>query len=397
MENAELESLLADPESDRVERKASLSDRDKIRQAVCAFANDLPNHRKAGVLFVGVHDDGMCAGLPITDELLLTLSSMRSDGNTVPFPSLVVQKRILRGCEVAVVLVEPSDAPPVRYQGRVWVRIGPQRAVASPEEERRLTEKRRARDLPFDLHPVASATLDDLDLDLFRRTYLPASVADDVLDQNQRSIEEQLTSLRLAVPNGLATPTVVGILVTGMDPLRFLPGAYLQFLRVDGMDLADPVRDAAELSGPLPELLRAVEEKLQAHLETARDLTSGPTEMVHPDYPIVALQQLTRNAILHRTYEGTAAPVRVSWFSDRIEILSPGGPYGLVNRNNFGRPGITDYRNPHLAEAMRNLGYVQKFGVGIALARQELLKNANPALEFRVEDTHVLAVIRRRN
>jgi ATP-dependent DNA helicase RecG len=130
----------------------------------------------------------------------------------------------------------------------------------------------------------------------------------------------------LAASNGLATPTVVGILVAGRDPLRFLPGAYVQFLRVDGTDLADPVRDAAELSGPLPELLRAVEEKLQAHLETAHDLTSGPTEAVHPDYPMVALQQLTRNAILHRTYEGTAAPVRVSWFSERIEILSPGRP-----------------------------------------------------------------------
>jgi ATP-dependent DNA helicase RecG len=357
MENRELESLLVDLESDRVERKASLSDPDKIRQAICAFANDLPNHRKAGVLFVGVHDDGGCAGLPITDELLRTLSDVRSDGNTVPFPSMTVQKRILLGCEVAVVLVEPSDAPPVRYRGRAWVRIGPRRAVASPEEERRLTEKRRARDLPFDLHPVASSTLEDLDLDLFRRTSL----------------------------------------VTGRDPLQFLPGAYVQFLRVDGMDLSDPLIDGAELSGPLPELLRAVEEKLQAHLETARDLTSGPMEAVHPDYPMVALQQLTRNAILHRTYEGTAAPVRVSWFSDRIEILSPGGPYGLVNRSNFGRPGITDYRNPHLAEAMRNLGYVQKFGVGIALARQALLGNANPPLEFRVEDTHVLAVIRRRN
>jgi ATP-dependent DNA helicase RecG len=117
-----------------------------------------------------------------SDDLLLNLASMRSDGNTVPFPSLTVQKRTLRGCELAVVLVEPSDAPPVRYQGRVWVRIGPRRAIASPEEERRLTERRRARDLPFDLHPVASATLDDLDLDLFRRTYLPASVANDVLD-----------------------------------------------------------------------------------------------------------------------------------------------------------------------------------------------------------------------
>lgn len=102
------------------------------------------------------------------------------------------------------------------------------------------------------------------------------------------------------------------------------------------------------------------------------------------------------NDLLHRSYQGTAAPVRVHWFSDRIEIHSPGGPYGQVTRKNFGQPGLTDYRNPHLAEAMRNLGYVQKFGVGIAMARRALQENGNPPLEFVVEDSYVLAILRRR-
>lgn len=108
-----------------------------------------------------------------------------------------------------------------------------------------------------------------------------------------------------------------------------------------------------------------------------------------------ALQQITRNAVLHRTYEGTNAPVRIYWFSDRIEIHSPGGPFGQVSRENFGQPGVTDYRNPHLAEAMKVLGYVQRFGVGIQIAREELRKNGNPMPEFTVEPTHVLATIRR--
>ena len=119
MENAELEALLADLESDRVERKASLSDPDKVRQAICAFANDLPNHRSAGVLFIGVHDDGRCAGLPITDEMLRTLSDVRSDGNTVPFPSMTVQKKTLLGCEVAVVLwiwTYFAENPPLEFR-----------------------------------------------------------------------------------------------------------------------------------------------------------------------------------------------------------------------------------------------------------------------------------------
>lgn len=50
----ELLSLLADGESDRVERKESHSDAGRIRQAICAFANDLPGHNKPGVVFIGV-------------------------------------------------------------------------------------------------------------------------------------------------------------------------------------------------------------------------------------------------------------------------------------------------------------------------------------------------------
>ena len=397
MTDAELERLLADVESDRSERKQSLAERDKIREAICAFANDLPNHAAPGVLYIGAKDDGSCAGLAVTDELLRTLADMRSDGNIVPIPSLTVQKKVLNRCEMAVVTVEPSDAPPVRYQGRVCVRVGPRRAYATPEEERRLTEKRRARDLPFDIWPMPAATTADLDMDRFRRTYLPASVAPEIIEENRRSVEQQLASLRLVTAEAAqSVPTVLGVLVIGKDTQALIPGAYVQFIRFDGTELTDPVRDAEAIGGPLPELIRMVEEKLEAHIETARDFVSGPIETAQPSYPVVAIQQLTRNAILHRTYEGTNAPVRINWFSDRIEILSPGGPYGQVTRANFGRPDVTDYRNPHLAEAMRNLGYVQKFGVGIALARKELEKNGNPPVEFKIEDTYVLAILRRR-
>jgi ATP-dependent DNA helicase RecG len=396
MDDHELEILLHDLEADRVERKASISDRDKICQAICAFADDLPNHHQPGVLFIGVNDDGSNAHLAITDSLLLTLADLRSNGNILPFPTMIVQKRVLSGMELAVIIVEPSDAPPVRYRGRVWVRVGPRRAVATTEEERRLAEKRRARDVPFDLSPVLSATLEDLDLDLFCRTYLPSTLPAEILEQNQRSVEQQLTSVRFAAIEPQPKPTVLGILAVGKDPRQFLPGAYIQFLRIDGMDLADPIKDQDEVDGPLPDLFRRLDEKLLSHVSVTSDPTAQPVELRHPDYPVIGLQQLTRNAVMHRTYEGTNAPVRMTWFADRIEIQNPGGPFGQVNRQNFAQPGITDYRNPHLAEAMKNLGYVQRFGVGIPLARRELAKNGNPPPEFVVEDAHVLVIVRRR-
>ena len=102
MDDAELERLLSETESDRVERKASLSDPDKARQAICAFANDLPDHREAGVLFVGANDDGTPSGLPITDQLLLNLSAMKADGKIQPIPSLTVQKRRLRQSGIGI-------------------------------------------------------------------------------------------------------------------------------------------------------------------------------------------------------------------------------------------------------------------------------------------------------
>lgn len=392
--DSDLEALLADLESDRVERKAALSDKGRICEAICAFANDLPNHAGEGVVFVGANDDGSPSGLPVTDKVLLDLASTRSDGNILPLPAMSVHKRRLAGADMAVIEVQPSDAPPVRYRGRVWIRVGPRRAVASAEEERRLNEKRRAGDLPFDSRPVRSAELGDLDLGLFTREYLPSAVDPEILSSNERSIEEQLTSLRFTSPQSV--PTAAGLIVVGLDTRRFLPGAYIQFLRIEGTDLTDPVKDDRVLDGPLPEVIRLTEELLNINLSVAVDFAGRAVEERVPDYPVVALQQLLRNAVLHRVYEGTNAPVRLTWFSDRVEIQSPGGPFGQVTVDNFGTPGVTDYRNPLLAEAMRALGFVQRFGVGITLARQSLARNGNPSLQFQVNATHVLAVVGRR-
>ena len=111
-------------------------------------------------------------------------------------------------------------------------------------------------------------------------------------------------------------------------------------------------------------------------------------------YPLPALQQLVRNAVMHRTYEASNMPVRVYWYDDRIEITSPGGPFVAVSIENFGQPGVADYRNPNLAEAMRVLGFVQRFGAGLAIARRELASNGNPPPEFVVQLSHVHVTVR---
>ena len=119
----ELEAMMAEPESDRVERKESAADRERIRRNICALANDLPRHGRPGVILVGVRDNGDCANLPITDKLLSLVSGLGDGGPILPLPSLVVRRR--RGCEAAVILAQPSSAPPVRFRGRIRVQVGP--------------------------------------------------------------------------------------------------------------------------------------------------------------------------------------------------------------------------------------------------------------------------------
>lgn len=392
----DLESMLSDIESDLAERKESFKGDapTKTREAVCAFANDLPDRGQPGVVFIGARDDGSPAGLAVTDELLRQLADIKTDGNIVPPPTLSVAKHILRGQEMAVVTVWPADSPPVRFKGRVYIRIGPRRGIASAQDERILNEKRRHGDRPFDVRPVPSSALTDLDRRRFEDEYLPAAFGPDVLAANDRSYEQRLAATKMVVAADDPTPTVLGVLVLSTRTRDFIPGAYVQFLRIAGRKLADPISDEQLIDGPVAEVLRRTDEKLSAHNRTAVDLTSEDRERRTSLYPTPALQQLVRNAIMHRSYEATHAPVRVTWYDDRIEIANPGGPFGAVTVENFGQPGVSDYRNPSLAEALRVLGFVQRFGVGIATARRELQANGNPPPEFEVNPSHVGVTLR---
>ncbi|NLH50725.1 MAG: transcriptional regulator [Myxococcales bacterium] len=394
MKADELRNLIAGGESDRVEFKKSIANPDRIRQTVCALANDLPRNEKTGVVFVGLTDQGTPSGLTIDDKLLKILADIRQE--ILPFPVIAIERLSLPNGECAYLAVEPAIDPPVRYKNTVFVRVGPTTRQANSAEELRLIDKRRAHELPWDIREAPSLTLDDLNIDFFQREYLPIAVAPEVLAENQRTIDQQLQSLHLANPGNPPKPTHLGILTVGKDPRQHIPGAYIQFIRIDGDNMGDAIIDQKEIDGPLSELLRRLDDLLEINIRNALQIAGGPTDTPRPDYPLLALQQLARNAVMHRRYEGTHAPVRIYWFRNRVEITNPGGPFGMVTRENFGSPGLTDYRNPHLTEAMKNLGFVQKFGVGIPIAQQQLERNGNPPLEFQIEDNFLSVILRSR-
>jgi len=144
---------MADLESDRIERTRSTKDTTKFREVICAFSNDFPEHRLNGFLLIGVDDrTGSGIGLQATDQLLKDLAGLRQDGEILPTPAMEVYKISLSdgSGDVVIAEVHPTDLPPVRYRGRVYIRVGPRKAVASETEERILSERRVASAKTFD-------------------------------------------------------------------------------------------------------------------------------------------------------------------------------------------------------------------------------------------------------
>lgn len=388
----QLKALLSDLETDRVERTTSTNNSDKFGQAICAFANDLPNHRQPGYLLIGVHDDGTLSGLAVTDELLKNLGAIRSDGNVLPQPVFHVGKFSFEGGDIAVVEVIPSDLPPVRFKGRIHIRVGPRKAIANEQEERLLSERRVALARSFDARPCPEGTLEDLALGQFD-AYRREVVDQETIAANHRPVELQLASLRLFDPER-ACPTHAGILLFGKNPRFFLPGSYVQYLKLPGTDLTDMPEDQAEISGDLHSVLRELEGRLKLLIKTTMQPVSVLEEKLLPDYPEWALRELLMNAVMHRNYDSNS-PIRFYAFSDHIEIQSPGGLYGEATRENF--PTRNSYRNPVIAEAMKSLGFVNRFGYGVQRAQALLAQNDNSPATFEFDEHSVLVKIFRRS
>lgn len=391
----EIDQILADMESFRAERTQSLNDTDKFCRAICAFANDLPGSGLPGYLFVGVDTTGHPTGARVDEHLLERLAGHRNSGQILPVPDMHVFKHAIRGTEIAVVRVAPSDMPPVRYKQVVWIRTGPTESVATIEQERRLEERRVDRARTWDLRACVGASVSDLAMDLFKLTYLPSGVSPEVLAENGRTLEEQLSSLRF-YHTRMDAPTNGAVLLFGKDPISFFPGAYVQYVKYDGLtQSADPLKEQ-RFDGDMVDVMRDLD-RLAKDVANYRPIRSSDlTEVLVADYPEVTLHELLVNAVVHRNYEGSTTPVSINQFSDRIEIQNPGSLYGDLSRDQFPDHG-TAYRNPVLAEAAKVLGFANRFGRGIALAKEHLRRNGSPDLEFVVGQNHIAAIVRRRN
>lgn len=116
---------LGTQETVNLEFKRSATDRDAIRKAVCALANDLCG-RGGGDLLIGVENDGVPTGdVDASDAALLALTDIRNEGQILDRPSMTVERATFAGRPIVRVHVGASHTPRVRFKQVVYVRPGP--------------------------------------------------------------------------------------------------------------------------------------------------------------------------------------------------------------------------------------------------------------------------------
>ncbi|MBP7533055.1 MAG: putative DNA binding domain-containing protein [Chitinophagales bacterium] len=380
LSNNQLRTLLNNIEDDNVERTISMTNMDKFGEAICAFANDLPNHRQPGYLIIGANDDGSLANLNITDQFLQTLSDF-TNGRILPIPVISVSRYELNGSALAIVEVLPAAQPPVRYKSKVHVRIGPRKSVANEAEERILVAKRTSNARTFDALPCLEAALNDLNTSLIQLSYFPLTIDRETLEANHRDLKQQLASLRLYdLQND--KPSNAAILFFALNTQYFFSGSYIQYIKIDSLERnLDKVVTEQTFRGSLLDELNEIESYVRHNIVKSRPVRVENTfqDRNVSNYPYNALREFIMNAIMHRDYESNA-PIYIYEYIDRIEISNSGGLYGDVRPENF--PNASVYRNPVIAEIMKNKGYVNRFNFGIQDAQRKLAENNNPPAEF---------------
>ncbi|WP_051533577.1 ATP-binding protein [Anaerovibrio sp. RM50] len=107
--------------------------------------------------------------------------------------------------------------------------------------------------------------------------------------------------------------------------------------------------------------------------------------------PEKAFREAVANALVHRTWD-INSHIRISMFSDRIEIASTGGlPKGLTKEeyiNGF----ISDLRNPIVANVFFRLRLIEMFGTGIKRIK-EAYNGATRQPSFDVTENAVFVVL----
>ena len=376
------EDLLKQPEGRRLELKEVLPTKSVLCKTAIAFANDA-----GGEIYIGIKDNPRKITGIDEDELLQIeekISSIIHDAcSPIILPEVFFKN--YQGKHIVVVKIFKGNNPPYHLKNKgiekgTYIRVGSSNRLANREIIEELQRKKQ--NISFDSLPVFEKEFNQIDWSDFKKQYEKIT--------GEKVNLTTPTKLNLIVKEQNRTFPVNAFVLLSSDSLRtqLFPYAKIECARFKGMVPGDFI-DQKTIDLPLslqPE---------EAYRFVLRHISKGAGyEGVYRkdrwEYPVIAVREVIRNAVIHRDYALKGKDIKIAVFDDKIEITSPGKLLPTVDFDEM-EAGQSDIRNKTLAPVFKKLGIIEQWGNGLKLIFDEL-KNypdidfvwSEPGLAFRV-------------
>jgi ATP-dependent DNA helicase RecG len=382
-----LDDFLGRREGQYFDRKSGRIDPRGLAKTISSFSNA---DARGGLIVVGIRNRKP-EGVDDVGGRLNEL--MRAPRELCPQATCHLKVVDLSGVCMLLIHVEYNPYRVVDVSdGTVYLRCGDSDRQLPPDEVVRLRQDKG--EMPFELEVVEGADMDDLDPDLIseyadsvRRSHrLEYDTSDwDVLLQ-RRLIRRERGRLRVQM---------AALLLFGKDPIRYLPGCKVRFIRYEGTEERtgqelNVVKDAL-LEGPVPRHIKLAADMAFSQLREFQALQPDGRFSVVPEYPPDCVYEAIVNACVHRSFAATTQNVFVRMFDDRLEVESPGGFMPPVTPENIYEQHVP--RNPILMDALQNLRFVRCANEGTRRMRKLMEQSGLPLPRFKQESDRMSKVV----
>jgi len=367
-----IKEIAKQTEGRRLEFKEIMPERSDLAKTIVAFANDAGGEIYIGIKnspreIVGILEDELVS----MEEQISNIIYDRCYPAVMPEISFVTvdNKSLIR------VIVFRGSTPPyyLKEKGKLqgtYIRVGSSNRLG---DEAIIAElERRKRNITFDSELVMEKPVSDLQIENFKAIYQEKT--------GEKLNAQALKKLELTKEmQGIHYPTNALVLFSD-DELRnaLFPFAKVECARFKGTQSEEFIDQKSLISN-------IATQAEDAYNFILRHINKGATvEGVYTvsrwEYPLKAVREVIRNAVVHRDYSLTGKDVKVAVYDDMIEITSPGLlPPSIDYAAMEARQ--SDARNKVIAPVFKRLGIIDQWGNGLKLVAEEL--KAYPEIELR--------------
>ncbi|WP_201327053.1 RNA-binding domain-containing protein [Thermotomaculum hydrothermale] len=373
-----LEKILQQPENRKLEFKETLPNKFDLCKTVVSFANDA-----GGEIYIGIKDKPReIVGVPEDDLLKIEekISNIIHDNcHPLILPDIFFLNK--NDKHIVVIKIYKGNKPPyyIKSKGKekgTYIRVGSSNRLADKEIIEEL--ERQKQGISFDSLPVYSKSVDELEFSLFAKQF------EEITDE--KLTKTILSKLNLILKEQNRNFPTNALVLLSNDKIRnkLFPYAKIECARFKGTTPGDFI-DQKTIDEPLSFQAEEAYRFVLRHISQA-SVYEGVYRKDRWEYPIIAIREVIKNAVIHRDYSLRGKDIKIAIFDDKIEITSPGKLMPTIDFNDM-ESGQSDIRNKVLASVFKKLGIIEQWGNGLRLIAEEL-KNY-PEIKFEWSEPEI--------